>query len=110
MTSDVKTCTNGRCCHKGSPLSLDYFRKSHSPPQCYHYHKRCSNCRGTNSIPLPPNLPAPSPSKAKRIQCSKCHHFWSLGRFPIHQGLRKPYCIFCHGIKHSSLTNVFRRK
>src|SRR2546423_14185104 len=113
MISEAKTCTDARCCHQGKPLSLDHFRKAHSPPHCYHYHKRCSDCRRANPIPLPAHLPAPSPSKAKRIQCSKCKHFWSLGRFPLNlQGLKNPYCIFCRNRKTTIQVyiNFSRRK
>src|SRR5436190_6240244 len=94
MTPPPQICSNHRCHHKGHPLSLDYFHKDDSPPDCYIYHLRCSDCRKTSQIPLPPHLSGPSPAKAPRKHCSKCHRLWSLPRFP-NQYQKDEHCIFC---------------
>src|SRR5271167_4921 len=92
MTPPPQICYDGKCPHKRRPLSLDYFRKGDSPPECYTYFRRCSDCRKTNTIPLPTHLPKPSPAKTARQYCKKCHRLWSLTRF---SNQTNKYCMFC---------------
>src|SRR5271169_3166438 len=89
MTPPPQICYDGKCPHKRRPLSLDYFRKGDSPPECYTYFRRCSDCRKTSTIPLPTHLP---PAKTARQYCKKCHRLWSLTRFP---NQTNKYCMFC---------------
>ena len=42
MTPPPEICSDRRCRHKKCPLSLDYFRKNDSPPDCYVYYTRCT--------------------------------------------------------------------
>ena len=96
MTPPPQICTDTRCRHKRHPLSLDYFRKGNSLPDCYVYHSRCSDCRRTSQIPLPSHLPGPSPTNAVRKFCQRCHRQWSLTRFPNqNQRDKDKYCVFC---------------
>src|SRR5579859_3643809 len=103
MTPPPKACTNRRCPHKGTSLSLDYFHKGDSPPDCSTYHVRYSDCRKTRPIPLPSHLPGPSPANASCRRCQKCHREWSSARFPNQH--RKEYCLFCM-IQHETLTDL----
>src|SRR5579859_613237 len=45
-----------------------------------------------NTIPLPAHLPKPSPVKASRQYCRKCHRLWSLPRF---SNEANKCCMFC---------------
>src|SRR5579859_7397390 len=45
MPPSPQVCDARDCRHKQHPLSLDYFRKGDSPPECYLYFRRCSDCR-----------------------------------------------------------------
>src|SRR5579859_4471483 len=87
-----QVCDARDCRHKQHPLSLDYFRKGDSPLECYLYFRRCSDCRRRNTIPLPAHLPKPSPVKASRQYCRKCHRLWSLPRF---SNEANKCCMFC---------------
>ena len=99
MTPQPQVCTNRCYRHKGSSLSLDYFHKGCSPPDCYLYHSRCSDCRKSPQIPLPPHLLPPSPANASRKSCQRCHRDWSLPRFP---NCRDEYCEFCQSSSQTS--------
>ena len=102
MTPPPETCTDPRCRHKGRPLSLAYFRKGDSEPDCYVYHARCSDCRKKRQIPVPPHF-QPSPPNASRKQCKKCHRLWSSRRFP-NQHQRDELCMFCRTIHCDKVT------
>src|SRR5579859_2456868 len=45
MPPSPQVCDARDCRHKQHPLSLDYFRKGDSPPECYLYFRRSSDCR-----------------------------------------------------------------
>jgi hypothetical protein len=94
MPPHPETCSNKRCPNKGRTLSLDYFRQGDAPPDCYVYHRRCCDCRKTRPIPLPSHLPSPSPARAPRRHCTRCHRRWSMYRFPD-QSRNNQYCIYC---------------
>ena len=50
MTPHPKECSNPRCRNKGRDLTLAHFRKGDSEPECYVYHKQCSECRKARQI------------------------------------------------------------
>ena len=76
MTKPPEVCKDPRCCHKGRSLSLAYFRKGSSEPNCYVYHKRCSDCRKKPQIHVPLHF-KPSPLKASCRKCTSCRQEWS---------------------------------
>src|SRR5208282_2500167 len=69
MAPPPTLCSNSHCRHQGNPIPPEYFRKGDSPPDCYVYLKRCSDCRGTRPMPLASYFPSPSPVNTRRKKC-----------------------------------------
>ena len=89
-----------RCRHRGTPISLDKFRKGDTKPQCYLYHKTCNDCRTTRNhvataYVLPSHFSPPSPLTAQRNKCRHCKRSWSLPRFRDSLGRQGMTCTFC---------------
>ena len=104
MAPPPTLCSNSHCRHQGNSIPPEYFRKGDSPPDCYVYLKRCSDCRGTCPIPLASHLLS-SPVNARRKKYGKCRQLWSLHWFPYrNQGM----CIYCSTSTVVRLPNICR--